>query len=582
MNNKTIINKSEGKNSFQGTKELTKLGRYTNLTLIGEGGISRVYKANDPKLKRYVALKVLKKGIASSEKAIKRFQQEISLQSKLNITGCVKIFDCGEENGLTYCVLEYIEGKSLDALIKIKAFTLEQKIQIIADISRIINEIHSAGMEHRDIKPGNIIIDKDLKVFLLDFGLAKAVKSKNNIYQTVYGEFFGTPAYMSPESTDTKIQLPSEYSSDIYALGITAYELLTGHLPYDIEYLDSKEIAYIVRNEPPIPPSQYNSNIPETLEKLLIKSLEKNPNYRPKAGDFYKIVNDLKNKKPIEAVIKGRVFKRIIYITLGSAAAVLICAVALISINHNLPRNKQQAKAIVNNKTSNKNFTIKELGIKMIQIPSASFLMHSENRKRIFITKNFYISSHEITNEQFRKVPIRNYNGNISKPNLPATNISWHDAVKFCRLLTAKAKEAGRLPEGMEYRLPTEAEWEYACCGGSKDIYYHGNMKERLPLYAVHETDKLSEVGTKRPNEFGLYDTLGNVWEWCYDSEGEKTILSIFNPVTIGSKHDNKIVRGGGAGTPAEKCIIASRKTVSPHTINNHIGFRIVLGTEIK
>jgi serine/threonine protein kinase len=579
MDNKTILNNTDNSKSFQTADELKNLGRYTNLIQIGEGGISRVYKAYDPKLKRYVALKVLKRGIASSEKVIKRFQQEISIQSKLNISGCVKIYDCGEENGLTYCVLEFIDGKSLEHLIKIKAFNFEHKIQVILQISRIIKDIHSAGMEHRDIKPGNIIVDKHLKVFLLDFGLAKAVKDKNNIYQTVYGEFFGTPAYMSPESTDTKVHLPSGYCTDIYALGITVYELLTEHLPYDIEYLEPKEIAYIVRNEPPISPTKFNNKIPESLEKLLLKSLDKNPNYRPNADLFFKTVSDIKPVTPILIpIIKGRTLKKIIYITLGTAAAILIFTVATITVNHFLYNSKTQTKKVVNDS----NFTISNLNIKMVKIPRGSFFMHSDNNKTTFITKDFYISSHEITNEQFNKVPVNNNINKRLNPKLPATNVSWHDAVKFCRLLTAKAKEAEQLPEGMEYRLPTEAEWDYACSGGSKDVYFYGNMKERLPLYAVHGTGKLAEVGTKKPNKFGLYDTLGNAWEWCYDSEGKRSILSIFNPVTTGDAHDNKVIRGGGANSSAEKCITAAKKTVSPHTRNNHIGFRIVLGYKIN
>ncbi len=210
-----------------------ELERYKNLKHIGEGGISRVYKALDSKLDRTVALKVLRKGIANSETAHKRFIQEIKLQSKISIPGCVKIFDWGEENGFIYCVMEYIDGISLKEIISQNIQSYDEKVNILTKLFEIISRLHSKGYEHRDIKPGNVLIDKNKNVYLLDFGLAKAIDSRLNIYTTVYGEFFGTPAYMPPENMDSSCRTKNEfkYNSDIYAMGVLAYELFTNKLP---------------------------------------------------------------------------------------------------------------------------------------------------------------------------------------------------------------------------------------------------------------------------------------------------------------------------------------------------------------
>ena len=266
--------------------DLKSFDRYSDLKLIGEGGVSRVYKAHDPKLDRDVAIKILRKGIASSDKAKKRFSQEITLQANLSIPGCVKIYDCGEKNGNIYCVMELVDGKSLDKLIADNILFLDDKIKILKQILEILSSIHKLGYEHRDIKPGNIIIDKNKKVFLLDFGLAKAIDSRLNIYSTVYGEFFGTPAYMSPEQSAVSEKNERKFASDVYSVGVLAYELFTGHLPYELENLSHEEVTYIINNEPPKPIKNYSLNIPSGVESIVLKSLNKNPFLRPSSKEF--------------------------------------------------------------------------------------------------------------------------------------------------------------------------------------------------------------------------------------------------------------------------------------------------------
>ena len=229
-----------------------------------------------------------------------------------------------------------------------------------------------------------------------------------------------------------------------------------------------------------------------------------------------------------------------------------------------------------------KDFTLPGLDIKMIKISSGSFKIRTPKPKRVFITNDFYISAYEITISQYAKV-LLGISKNLKHKNkrLPITFVSWHDAKNYCRLITAREKEAGRLPDGYEYRIPTEAEWEYAASAGSNELYYHGGMKERLPLYAVYETGKVLPGGTKKPNKFGLYDTLGNVWEWCYDVKKQEAIFSFINPVNNGKEYLERAIRGGSVNTVADKTTLSAKNYISPHSRYPDVGFRIVLGKKL-
>ena len=592
---KTRINKSISSFSFSEMSEISslkKIGQYTGLELIGEGGLAKVYKAFDTKLQRTVAIKILRKGIANSETVYQRFMQEIKIQANINIEGCVKIFDWGEKDGCTYCAMEYIEGKSLRKLFEENKLSLNDKINYLNKIIFIISKLHEHGFEHRDIKPGNFIIDNKNNVHLLDFGLAKALNKDTNIYTTTYGEFFGTPAYMSPENINSGENPTFDKSSDIYSFGVMAYEILTGKLPYEIEHLNMDEVKYLIQNEKPEPIKKICPNLIHEIANAIDKSLSKNPSVRPTATELLKSFNASENHfnsnstkyiSPVEysthSINKKKISKKLLYISAACLIAIAVIIFGLFITYH--PTNKE--KVISAKILDIKNFTIPTLNIEMIRIPTGNFNMRSMDNQYIFISNSYFISSHEITIGQYLKTPLKlPKNINTDKINQPIRNISWYDAVKFCKLLTAKEKEAGRLPQGYEYRLPTEAEWEYAASAGSKEIYYHGSMPERLSLYAVFNTGEINNIKSKKPNKFGLYDTLGNVWEWCYDSEGEKSILARINPVKKGKRYSNKIIRGGSAAENAENTTLKTRRSISPNTHNTKIGFRIVLGKKLE
>ena len=186
------------------------------------------------------------------------------------------------------------------------------------------------------------------------------------------------------------------------------------------------------------------------------------------------------------------------------------------------------------------------------------------------------MSKYEVTQAQYKAV--MGTNPSYRKgDNKPVESVSWHDAVAYCAKLTEQEKAAGRLPAGYEYRLPTEAEWEYACRAGTTTEYSFGNDENQLGAYAWYNSIAPTHpVGQKKPNGWGLYDMHGNVWEWCLDWHGDYPGGSTADPQgpTVGT---SCVRRGGRWGSPARYCRSATRDYSQPNFRHSGVGFRIVL-----
>ncbi len=276
---------SQQKKTRQGNEfpnENTSLGKYSKLTVLGEGGVAKIFKAYDAELDRYVALKVLKRGTLAPEHLQKRFQTEIQAQARLNIPGTIRLFDFGKDKEWLYYSMELVDGITLKECIKQKKLSLKEKLSIVYKLYGIIANIHKNHLCHRDIKPSNVMIDTHNEVKLLDFGLVK-VLNKNDKNNTRAGEIAGSPIYMSPEMTiglennDTKTVL----STDVYSLGMLTYEFLTfGELPYDIINISTEEIFHCIRTQHPTSINKYLPDLPENLSTIIMQMLEKNPKKR--------------------------------------------------------------------------------------------------------------------------------------------------------------------------------------------------------------------------------------------------------------------------------------------------------------
>ncbi|MCC6804079.1 MAG: protein kinase [Anaerolineae bacterium] len=245
----------------------TLRNRYQVNELLGEGSTATVYKAQDKRLGREVALKVLLPHVRDTVR--KRFFQEATAVATLNHPGIMAIYDIDEEDDMNFLVVEYVEGETLGAYIPA---TPQQVIDIGRQIAQALHYAHQRQIIHRDIKPANIKVTSSGQVKIMDLGLALPRDAKR---VTADGMIIGTPAYLSPEQAQG---MALDYRTDIYSLGIVLYEMATGQLPFLSDDIPALLLQHV--KEPPTPPRQLNNEIPATLEGVILKALEKNPTRR--------------------------------------------------------------------------------------------------------------------------------------------------------------------------------------------------------------------------------------------------------------------------------------------------------------
>lgn len=263
----------------------TQLGRYEVRSLLGVGGMGEVYLAQDLQLRRSVALKLLPPQFTRDEERLRRFKQEAFAASSLNHPNILTIFEIGQQGDTHFIATEYIEGQSLRQLITQEPVLLYQVLDWGTQIASALAAAHTAGIIHRDIKPDNIMVRRDGYVKVLDFGLAKLGEYKNlasdpkaatvQVVQTDPGKVMGTASYMSPEQT-RGVQLDER--TDIWSLGVILYELIAGRPPF--EGLSASDvIASILRTEP-VPLQRFSPDIPDELQRIVRKALQKDPDER--------------------------------------------------------------------------------------------------------------------------------------------------------------------------------------------------------------------------------------------------------------------------------------------------------------
>ena len=257
--------------------------RYEVLSKVGAGGMADVYKGRDQMLNRYVAIKVLKKEFREDENFVRKFRSEAQASAGLLHPNVVNVYDVGEDRGLYYMVMELVEGITLKEYIEKKGrLSHKEVISIAIQMCSGIGAAHAAGIIHRDIKPQNIIISKDGKVKVTDFGIAKAVTSN-----TISTNAMGSVHYTSPEQARGGF---SDQKSDIYSIGITLYEMVTGQVPFDGDSTVSVAIKHL--QEEITAPSELVSDIPYSLEQIILKCTQKNAERRyPNTGE---LIQDLK------------------------------------------------------------------------------------------------------------------------------------------------------------------------------------------------------------------------------------------------------------------------------------------------
>lgn len=266
------------------------LNRYKIISLVGEGGMGAVFKARDVTLQRDVAIKIMHAQFARLPNFQERFLQEARTTARLDHPGIVQVYDFGFDRSLLYIVMKYLPGDNLEKLLrdlrtKKQWIILNEAVQLIRQISLALDYAHHQGVLHRDLKPGNIMIEPEpsgkisYKPVLTDLGLAKLAQGG---IATQESTSMGTPAYMSPEQA---LGNPTDPRSDVYSLGVMLFELAVGQLPFPAKTI-SEAIKYHVRQEPPKPRALF-PDLPENLEKIILKAMEKDPANRYQSAEAF-------------------------------------------------------------------------------------------------------------------------------------------------------------------------------------------------------------------------------------------------------------------------------------------------------
>jgi serine/threonine protein kinase/tetratricopeptide (TPR) repeat protein len=315
-------------------------GRYQVIEELGKGGMGKVYRVLDKKLKEEVALKLIKPEIASDKETIERFGNELKLARRISHRNIGRMYELMEDEGTHFITMEYITGEDLKSFIRrARQLTVGTAVAIAKQVSEGLSEAHRLGVVHRDLKPSNIMIDKEGNARIMDFGIARSLKGKGI---TESGVIIGTPEYMSPEQVDGK---EADERSDIYSLGSILYEMVTGRVPFEGD--TPLAIAVKHKTETPRDPKLVNAQIPEDLSRVILRCLEKDKGKRYKNADELRLdlekiekglpttASEMPKRKPLtsrEITVTFRLkklFLPAVVIIVLALAAVLLWQIAL-------------------------------------------------------------------------------------------------------------------------------------------------------------------------------------------------------------------------------------------------------------
>ncbi len=595
-----------------------ELGGYLISKLLGQGGMGAVFLSTHLNLGRRAALKVLRPALSRDERLIARFRREARALARLESPYIVPIYDMFVADHLFCIAMRYAEHGSLRDLLKQSGPMEEaQAARLIGQAALGLAAAAEEGIVHRDVKPGNLLLTSEDRVQIADFGLVKVTSGAPQLdlsadlpapglparpdaegSLTDYGSFIGTPAYMSPEQfADSR---RADHRSDLYGLGCTLYEMLTGQLPYEgptaINFCNQHGL-----NDVPDPRALRSDLAPalvEAVTRLLQKDPAKRfPNGRKLARHLRSFAGNLdpgltglrssssnevtgsrplihtpvpvstpRRRRPV-GLILGLLGVGLLGLGLAWQAGSTPGPVSAESLWWS-PAPVQRAGDSLDAGLTWRN----SCAMLFVRIPAGSFAMGSpqeeegrqadETLHTERLEAPLWLAARELRRDEWDAVMGTDSAG---EPSHPIAGISWYEAVTFCNRLSAieglepayaiDGENVLPIPGARGYRLPTEIEWERACRAGTGTPW---SAAARLsPEVARFAARGPLPVGSLEPNAFGLYDMHGNVWEWTDTAYWDYATRQLADP--YGGGHLLPVSRGGGWASSAAECRAAMR-----------------------
>lgn len=580
---------------------------YRVVRKLGSGGMGEVWLVEDENIGRLMAFKMITPAMSSDPQLVDRFKQEARLQASLSHSNIVTLHTFFQHEAHYIIGMEYAPGITLKELIaRTGPIHAKRAVHIFRQICMALQHSHQKNIIHRDIKPANVMvdIDNDDHVKVMDFGIAKAASGPG---LTRTGFQIGTPAYMSPEQIKGLKSI--DQRTDIYSLGITLYHMLCGRPPFDEDSMSDFDLRNAVVNDPLPDPLRFYPNIPLWLKDLVFQMCAKDPADRTASmQDVLQLLDSSLIPKPAhplpgapQAVVTEAetvssqqpipIHKPAVQtepkdnkeesspapkktqaaISIGIIALMVFITMLIVLLNREprepdseFIRSEGYIESEPGGYAANEPVRpVDSVTIDMVNIPGGNIQMgrHGkfdwEKPSHPAYVSSFQISRYEISNRQWQHY-MSTMPSTYQEANLPVQNVSWLDAVKFCNALS----EANNLQscyniEGNQvtwdksangFRLPTEAEWEYAASGGQSGAGFRYSGSDRLDEVAWHSGNTSGGPalpGNKQANEMGLYDMSGNMWEWCWDwSENYRRGMTKndYSGPGYGTK---KVMRGG-------------------------------------
>ena len=547
--------------------------RYRVQCQLGRGGFGVTYEINEVRTNQAKVLKVL---INNDPKAVELFKQEADVLSQLHHSGIPNVeldayfeyYPYNSQNPIHCLVMEKVVGEDLEKYMQkrgLRPINQTTAIEWLKDLIIILEQVHNKDFFHRDIKPSNIMLRSEkAELVLIDFGTVRKVTS------TVFKQQGGVTGIISAGYTPSEqINHNAVPQSDFFALGRTFVYLLTGKEPLDPIMYDSYNERLNWRNHAP----QISSMLADLLDDMMQRLYKDRPqNTQVILQRIAAIEKALQPQRPKpQAPIPSNNLKTFSFEVVTTDARGNITN-----------RRKESAK-----------YFTEDLGngvtLEMVEILGGTFIMGSpkseakrgsnEGPQHQVTVPSFYMGKYELTQVQYQAI-IGTNPSNFKGDNRPVEGVNWNNAVEFCKKLSQKT--------GKKYRLPSEAEWEYACRAGTTTPFYFGeSITPDLVNYDGNYTyasapkgkyrQQTTDVGTFPPNSFGLYDMHGNVWEWCQDDYKNDYI----NAPTDGSaltspSRSAKLLRGGSWYVNPGICRSAYRNNYDLVSNDDVIGFRVV------